>query len=99
MFGLWRDEQMFSFLKTDDTSILETPFEQLDTKSICGPVLSSIRSAKNHPEASHLARYEWSNCVTDAEMKRVGPYPQKVWEDFLASSFIKEYVIREKIDE
>jgi len=98
-FGLWRDEQMFSFLKTEDTSALETPFEELDPKSICGPVLKSIRNAKNRSGASHLARFEWSNCVTDAEMKRVGPYPQKAWQDFLAANFIRERVIREKIEE
>jgi hypothetical protein len=98
-FGLWRDEQIFSFLKTEDTSALEIPFEELDPKSICSPVLNSIRNAKNRSEASHLARFEWSNCVTDAEMKRVSPYPQKAWQDFLAANFIKEYVIREKIDE
>lgn len=98
-FGLWRNEQTFSFLKTEDTSALETPFEELDSKSICGSVLNSIRNAKNRSEASHLARFEWSNCVTGAEMKRVGPYPQKAWEDFLAANFIREYVIREKIDE
>jgi hypothetical protein len=32
-------------------------------------------------------------------MKRIGPYPQKAWEDFLAAHFIKEHVIRERIDE
>ena len=98
-FGLWREEQKFSFLKTEDPSALETPFEELDPKSICGPVLNSVRNAKNRSEASHIARFEWSNCVTEAEMKRVGPYPQKAWQDFLASNFIQEYVIREKIDE
>ncbi len=98
-FGRWRDEQMFSFLKTEDTSALETPFEELDPKSMCGPVLNSIRNAKNRSEASHLARFEWHNCITASEMKCVGPYPQKAWEDFLISNFIREHVIREKIDE
>jgi hypothetical protein len=99
LFGLWREEAKFTFIKAEDISALETPFEELDPKSICGLVLNSIRNAKNRSEASHLARFEWSNCVTDAEMKRVGPYPQKAWEDFLATNFIREHVIREKINE
>lgn len=98
-FGLWREEAKLSFLKTENISSLETPSEDLDPKSMCGPVLNSIRNAKNRPEASRLARFEWSNCVTDAEMKRIGPYPQKAWDDFLAAHFINEHVIREKIDE
>ncbi len=96
-FGLWRNTQLIAFERRGDLSVLESPLGGINPKLSCGPVLDRIAKAKSHSEASHIARFDWSNCVTEAQREKIGEYPRDEWEKFLADHAIREHYIQEDI--
>lgn len=91
-FWLWSETQQLEFIKTGQIAALSGSYDKVDPEVDCTAALQQIQKAKSQAESSHLARFEWSNCVWDAEQKQIGFYPKDQWKAFLAS-----YGIREKI--
>jgi hypothetical protein len=94
-FGLHAGTQRLAFARTGDVSALESEFDRINPKLVCGTVLERIRSATSEAETSSLSRRDWSNCVWSAEIKRIGDYPTKAWEKFLAAHGIREHYVEE----
>ena len=91
-FWLWSETQQLEFIKSGQIAALSGSYDRVDPEVDCAASLQQIREAKSQAESSHLAQFEWSNCVWDAEQKKIGLYPKEQWKAFLAS-----YGIREKI--
>ncbi len=95
MFGLWRDTQLLTFEKRGRLPILGSKFEGINPKLSCGTILTRIAKAETRQKRSQLARFDWSNCVWDAEKEQIGPFPKEAWQKFLANHGIREHYIQE----
>lgn len=96
-FSLQAETQRLAFATTGDASALESQFDDINPKLVCGTILERIRSAKREAEASALSWADWSNCVSNGEIKRIGEYPTEAWEKFLAAHGIREHFIEEEV--
>lgn len=74
---LWQAEQQLVFLKTGQ--LPATDYDEVNLKSC------SIHPASNWSEACHRVFFDWHNCVNDAMLGQLGPYPKQQWESFLAA--------------
>jgi hypothetical protein len=97
-FGLWRNNRLVAFERSGKVSALESEFEGINPKIACSDTLNRIAHAKSHAEASRLARFAWFNCMTQAAMKHIGPYPRDAWQCFLTAHHIREEMVYEHID-
>jgi len=92
-FYLWTENRWLKFLKTDDVSVFESAFDDLNPKLECGAILDQIRTAKAPEDASRLARFDLDACMSKADRARIAPYPEQAWQAFLDAYGIHEHPI------
>jgi len=98
-FALWKESRRLRFIEHFDTAVFTSPYMGIDPKVECATALQKIRSAPDHTTASIAARVEWGFCMYKANERRIGSYPDKIWQDFLAAHGIREHLIPETVDD
>jgi hypothetical protein len=97
-FALWRARQQRAFLLTRDVSVLRNQYDGLASNQRCDAILHKIEHSGEEMDITNLLIVDWGNCVWALEAEKIGPYPKKEWEAFLASRGIKEEVKEEVPD-
>jgi hypothetical protein len=90
-FALWSETQRLKFLQTNEKSVLEEPFENIDPKRQCFAEIGLISSTRDPEKHWELVRTDWHNCVLKAS--RIGEYPTAEWNTFLQKYGIREHVV------
>lgn len=89
-FALQRGMHELAFLQTGDIAALEEKLDTVDPSIACKAQIDQIRSAHDKKEQSKLVRFDWENCIWFAAQKKIGPYPDDAWRNFLAAQGITE---------
>jgi hypothetical protein len=97
-FNLWADTQLLDLAETGDISVLERKFDAIDPGAACPGVLRRIAQTKDRAAAFEIAWHDWYNCLWNAEVAKIGGYPQKEWEEFLSARGISEHDEQEPAD-
>ncbi|MHB8735422.1 MAG: hypothetical protein ACYC6M_08995, partial [Terriglobales bacterium] len=97
-FALWENTQRLYFAEHFDASVLAAKYDGIDPKIKCGDVLKKIGTASDRVAASQLA-LSWRNCVWNANEKRIGAYPTRAWQAFLAAYGIRERYVPPLVDD
>ena len=96
---LWMHQQELSFLQTNDVTILEMKYGEVDPRKSCDSDIQRIRSANDPTLRSHLVRFDWYNCVLALAQRQLGPYPLEQWKSFLHAYGIQEQRVDEEVDD
>jgi hypothetical protein len=96
---LWMEQQELAFLETNDIGTLEKRYNGINPQKECENVVGHIHSISDLKLRSHLARFDWHNCVLTAIQKELGPYPLEQWKAFLRAYGIEETRVDEDIDD
>jgi len=97
-FTLWENTQRLYFAEHFDASVLAAKYDGIDPQIDCGDVLKKIGTASDHVIASRLA-FAWRNCMWNANQKRIGAYPTRAWQAFLAAYGIRERFVPPLVDD
>lgn len=95
---LWVGQQELAFLKTNDVEALGEKYDGIDPEIACANVIQRIRDTSDLKLRSHLARFDWYNCVLVPVQKDLGPYPLDDWKSFLKAHSIREEEINTEQD-
>jgi hypothetical protein len=98
-FSLWRTRQQRAFFLTNDVSVLRDQYDGLASNQRCDAILHKMEHPEKEMNITNLVVADWSNCVWALESEKIGPYPKKEWDAFLASRGIKEDVKEEVPDD
>jgi hypothetical protein len=94
------EQHKLAFLRTNNTAILEQAYDaRIVPESACHNVIQRIENTSDLSLRSHLARFDWHNCVWSAARNELGPYPLDKWKSFLASHGIQERDMEQDVDD
>jgi len=86
---LWLGSQELDFLANGNGNALEATFDGVNPKHDCKEAIDKIALARNREEACELVHHDWNNCVNSIGQKRLGAYPEAVWQKFLDDNGIR----------
>jgi len=90
-FWLWRAEQELGYITNGEIPGLE--WQNIDAREKCAPTVEKLRSSTDIHAGCKIVFFDWHNCVNDAALHQLGPYPKEDWEAFLRAYGIQVQMI------